>query len=161
MSPWTDFMITAAGASAALAGLVMVAISVNIEKILSNPQLPSRSASTIATLILALVASLAALIPQGMGALGAEVLSFGVCCWFLHVRAAWWMIRMQREKKRPRVEAALGITFGQVQTLPFLIGGLMLVGSNIRGLYWMSAGVIAVLIFSTLNAWILLVEILR
>jgi len=154
-------MITAAGASAALAGLVMVAISVNIEKILSYPQLPSRSASTIATLILALVASLAALIPQGIGALGVEVLSFGVCCWFLQVRAAWWMIRAQREKKRPRVEAVLGITFGQVQTLPFLVGGLMLSGSDIRGVYWMSAGVISVLIFSTLNAWILLVEILR
>jgi hypothetical protein len=51
----------AAGASAALVGLVIVAISVNIQRILEQPQLPSRGGATVATLVLVLVSSIAEL----------------------------------------------------------------------------------------------------
>ena len=37
----------------------------------------------------------------------------------------------------------------------------MLSISNASGLYWIAGGAIAVFIFSTFNAWVLLVEILR
>ena len=50
MMMWTNFFIAAAGASASLAGLVFVALSVNINRILEYPQLPSRAAATIGTL---------------------------------------------------------------------------------------------------------------
>jgi hypothetical protein len=39
---WKDFFVIAAGASATLVGLVIVAISVNLQRILEQPQLPSR-----------------------------------------------------------------------------------------------------------------------
>jgi hypothetical protein len=39
---WKDFFIAGAGGSATLVGLVIVAISVNVQRILEHPQLPSR-----------------------------------------------------------------------------------------------------------------------
>ena len=45
---WTTFFVAASGASAALAGLVFVALSVNISHIIKAPHLPPRAAATIA-----------------------------------------------------------------------------------------------------------------
>ena len=45
---WADFFVAAAGASAALVGLVIVALSVNLDRIISEQQLPSRGGATIA-----------------------------------------------------------------------------------------------------------------
>ena len=70
--------MTPAGASAALAGLVFVALSVNIAHILQYSNLPSRAAATIGSLILILVSSMAALIHQPMQVLGIEILIFGL-----------------------------------------------------------------------------------
>jgi hypothetical protein len=50
---------------------------------------------------------------------------------------------------------------GVIQVLPFIAGGILLVARREDGLYWVAAGSIAVSIFSVLNAWVLLVEILR
>lgn len=159
--PWFDFIIAAAGASAALAGLVIVAISVNIARIISFPHLPARAAATIATLILILVVSMTALIPQAIALFGIETLVFGFCCWLLQLWAARQMLIVRRERNRPWYESIRGITLGQIQVLPFIIGGGLLAAANADGLYWISVGVIAIFIFSIYNAWVLLVEILR
>ena len=161
IGPWTNFMITAAEAAAPLTGLVIVAISVNITGILSHAHLPARAGATLATLILILVVTLSALIPQGMEALGFETTFFGVCCWLLQLWAARQMLVFRRERNRPWYEPAQGVTLGQIQTLPFIIGGIMLSLSNASGLYWIAGGAVAVFIFSMFNAWVLLVEILR
>jgi hypothetical protein len=60
---WKDFFVTAAGASATLVGLVIVAISVNLQRIIEQPQLPSRGGATVAALVLILITSMAELIP--------------------------------------------------------------------------------------------------
>jgi hypothetical protein len=166
---WTNFVIVAAGASAALAGLVIVAMSVNIAKIISYSHLPARAGATIGTLILILVVSIAALIPQSATALGVEIILFGICCWLLQLWAAQRMLIARRELNRPLYESIRGITFGQIQTLPFIIGGILLAagGSTMNAIgaapafYWIAGGTIAIFIFSMFNAWVLLVEILR
>jgi len=62
---WSEFSVAMVGAAAALAGLVIVAASVNIAKIIAfgGGSLIARLASGIASLVLALVASGLALIP--------------------------------------------------------------------------------------------------
>jgi hypothetical protein len=158
---WGNFFIAAAGASAALAGLAIVAISVNLRRILEFPHLPARAAATVARLILILVCSMAALIPQPQYMLGAEILAFAAATWLLEIRSNRRGIRAHAELGRPRFESLLESISGEVQLLPFLLGGVLLLSGRPSGYYCVAAGVIAIFIFSTLNVWVLLVEILR
>jgi len=151
----------AAGASAALAGLVIVAVSVNINSILKFSHLPARAGAAIGSLILILVASMAVLVPQPARALGVEILAFGAGCWWLEFQSLRRSVVASKLHQRPRSESLSEIVTAQVQVLPFLIGAILLVLSRPAGMYWVAAGTIAIFIFSTLNAWVLLVEILR
>jgi hypothetical protein len=158
---WSNFFIAAAGASAALAGLVIVAVSVNISSILKFSHLPARAGAAIGSLILILVAGMAALIPQPTWALGVEIFVFGASCWWLEFQSARRGVAASKQYQRPRSESLSEILTAQVQVLPFLIGGILLVLSRPAGMYWIAAGTVAIFVFSTLNAWVLLVEILR
>jgi hypothetical protein len=53
------------------------------------------------------------------------------------------------------------MVLGEVQVLPFLLGGILLLSGRESGYFCVGGGVIAIFIFSTLNVWVLLVEILR
>ncbi len=158
---WANFFMTAAGASAALAGLVFVALSVNIARIIEVPHLPSRAGATIGTLILILVCSMAALIPQPGLALGAEILVFGIASWSLKVRSAYRAFADRVKTQRPVFESVTETVLGQIQVLPFIVGAVLLMLANDYGLYWVAGGIIAVFVFSVFNSWVLLVEILR
>ncbi len=63
LEQWTDFNVAMVGATAALAGLVIVASSVNIAEIIKSRALTARLAAGIATLVLAIVASGLGLVP--------------------------------------------------------------------------------------------------
>ena len=159
---WTDFFIAAAGASAALAGLVFVSLSVNINRILQFSNLPSRSASTIGALMLILVTSMAALIQgQRPEMLGIEILIFGAFQWLLEAWTVRKALIARRELHRPRFEWMSAAVAGQVETLPFIVGGIQLHAGHEAGFYWVARGTIAAFILSVVNAWVLLVEILR
>jgi hypothetical protein len=158
---WTDFFTAAAGASAALAGLIFVALSVNIGNIIRTAHLPARAAAAIGVLILILVCSMAALIHQPAPALGTEILVFGLYACWLQVSSARQGFAARSKLQRPLWESVLNAVLGQIQVLPFMVGGILLLAGYYRGLYWVAGGCIAIFIFSVLNAWVLLVEILR
>ena len=61
---WHDFNVAMAGATAALAGLVIVAASVNIADIVKAVSLTARLAAGISSLVLALSVSALGLIPE-------------------------------------------------------------------------------------------------
>ena len=60
---WTDFFIAEVGATAALAGLIIVAISINVQQILSIGHLPGRAREALTLLFGALLICSLALIP--------------------------------------------------------------------------------------------------
>ncbi|HUO33413.1 MAG TPA: hypothetical protein VMU43_00335 [Candidatus Acidoferrum sp.] len=148
-----EFFIAAAGASGALAGLVFVALSVNIADIIRHPHLPARAAATIASLILILVSSMAVLIPQRALFLGIEVFLFGAYTWWLQVVSARNGFQARAYSKRPAWEARLNAALGQAQTLPFIAGAVFLIAGDQCGMYWLAVGSISVFVFSTLNSW--------
>jgi hypothetical protein len=157
---WTEFFATAGDAAATLVGLIIVAVSVNLQRILAYHQLPSRAGAGIAALLLSLGVSLAALMPQTGAALGLEVIGFAAVAWMVQLWAARQMVVARPQQGRPLFELVVAIGVGQAQVLPFLIGGVVvLVGQG--GTYWLAAGVIATFAAAVFNAWILLVEIMR
>jgi len=158
---WKDFFVTAAGASATLVGLVIVAISVNLQRIIEQPQLPSRGGATVAALVLILITSMAELIPQSGAALAIEISVFSLLVWLIQLWSARQIMVAYSESRRPLREAVIGIAIGQIQAIPFIIGGISLFIGLRAGPYWIAWGMIATFILSVVNTWILLVEILR
>ena len=160
VSSWQTFFSAEVGASAALTGLVMVAASVNLSRILAHELLPGRAAETVVALGGALVLSSLMLLPgqpavaQGLecGLVGA--LSLAAPFTFqLHAHRS----SFPNSEGRPIVRALLSSLVG----VPLLIaGGLLFVGAA-QGLYWAAAGIILSLVVGIIGAWVLLVEINR
>ena len=153
---WTDLFVAAAGASAALAGLIFVAVSINVEAILKLQGVPERALQALMQLILIVVICLLALAPgESTVALGVEtlVIGLGVMLFSLKLvgvadipQRSWWLSRV--------VVVVIG-------TLPFVIGGISLIAESGGGFYWLLAGIVLATIGAVGNAWVLLVEILR
>ena len=157
---WANFFIAEVGAAAALSGLVIVAISINLQRILAFPQLPGRAAEMLILLVGALLACSFGLIPgQPLRLFGAEILGAGLLMTVAPIviqarqipviksqPVAWWLWRH-----------LIGLGAG----VPVLVGGCLLVAGASSGVYWVAAGVMATLAATVWNAWVLLVEILR
>jgi hypothetical protein len=90
---WQNLFVAVAGASAALAGLLFVAVSINLDRILALG-LPSRDIGAITMLISVLFVAIFGLVPgQPRGVLAAELLAVGLASWsilaVIKLRAAW------------------------------------------------------------------------
>ena len=156
---WHDFFVAEAGASAALAGLVFVAVSINVASIVHEPRLATRAGITVTLLLNILLISTVALISQiEPQILGALVLVIGGALWiFAIVTAARQGIDPERKGQWVFHAALL-----QVALLPLLIGGVVLAsGGGAAGLVWVAAGFVLSFCVAVLNAWVLLIEILR
>ena len=162
---WESFLVAMVGAAAALAGLLVVAISINLREILRYPWLPARAAETVVFLGAALVTAGLALMPgQSLTVVGVELLVVGVLAWAV---PSILQIRLHRhplatDGRRPQsytMATRIGLT--QVATLPTIAGGIILISGSGDGMYFFAAGILATFAVALVNAWILLVEVLR
>ncbi len=160
LTGWESFFVALAGVGAALAGLIIVAITVTIKEILASKALPSRAAATIASLVLVVVASGLMLVPrQSATALGVELVIAGV---FVVLIQAVSLMRIFDERPlRPAAENAVKIVLGVAQILPFMIGAVLVLLALPAGVYWIALGMLVTIACATMNAWVLLVEVQR
>lgn len=153
--------MAAAGASAALAGLVFVAVSINIERILRYPGLPERGAQTILLLLGVVVVSTFALVPgQSRTALGLELTGEGLASVVAVAVLFRASLRASASSDEPSYLPSQ-LALSMPAALLLLAGGASLIADGGGGLYWTLAGVVLSVVGAVANAWILLVEILR
>jgi hypothetical protein len=159
-SEWHELFVATAGASAALAGLVFVAVSINVERILKFEELPSRAQMTVALLLSVLVVSIIGLIPgQSSTALGAELLGAGL---FFGVPIAVLSKRgISRKAVLPGSVLLTRQLLTVAGTLPCVIGAVSILAETGGGLYWIVSGMVFAIVAGVANAWALLIEILR
>jgi modulator of FtsH protease len=159
-SEWTDLFVATAGASAALAGLVFVAVSINLERILAFRGLPERALETLLFLVSVLLVSVVALIPgQDHVALGLELLLVTLAIDAVVLRRPAIQVQPGEEMQRSWRVARWALR--AIATVPFLIGAVSVLAESGGGLYWLVAGIVLAIAASVANAWVLLVEILR
>jgi modulator of FtsH protease len=159
-APWSDFAAGMAGAAAALAGLLFVAVSINIRTILGGRGIANRAAQSLIALTLPVFVSLVLLIPgQTEVALAIELLVISAVV----VPSLGWLARPgTRAAEQPR---SSWITTTVVPSMVVagapVVAAIGLLTESLGGLYWLPAAVALALLGGLVNAWVLLVEILR
>ncbi|MCT9820984.1 hypothetical protein N3K63_11905 [Microbacterium sp. W1N] len=159
LESWHEFDVAMLGATAALAGLVIVAASVNIEVIIKAPALTARLASAIAGLVLAIVVCAVGLIP------GLDAVTFGVIVIVAAALTAAFAVDasvriFQNRHPANRLRAGkAAVSF--LTPVVYLVGGVLLASGSTSGLVWLAAGAIAAIVAALFVSWVVLVEVLR
>ncbi|HWR84636.1 MAG TPA: hypothetical protein VN200_01445 [Rhodoglobus sp.] len=157
MAAWSDFNVAMAGAAAALAGLIIVAMSVNVQKVLTSPSLTARGAASIAALVFAVVATGLALIPdQPTWLLGVELLVPLLLAAAVEVQAVRQIAAGQGVEAK-----TLKIAVGLAPVAAFAVGTGLLIAGIADGFVAIAIGCLAAIAAAVLYAWVALVEVLR
>jgi len=157
---WSAFFTSVTGASAALAGLVFVAVSINLQNILKGKSmLPARAAETLAMLLFVVISSALSLVPQDVELLGAEILVIALP---LTVVTARNQLKFQRQNPDlPLYWSVSRMTASGIAFIPGVIAGISLAAHWGGGFYWLVPTALCGIAGAVYSAWILLVEIIR
>jgi modulator of FtsH protease len=157
---WDSFFVALVGASAALTGLVFVALSINLERIVAQAVLVGRAAEALLLLVLPVMLGLAVLVPD------VAVRTTGVLC---AIPALVVFAAVNRTIVKSRTAARLRpphafrirVSMAEIALLPALVGAGVLLGNSTAGAYWIAFAVAAAIVAGIVDAWVLLIEILR
>jgi hypothetical protein len=157
---WDSFFTAEVGASAALAGLIFVSITINLQRIVANPSVTLRAFQALLLLVGTFVLATLLLVPgQSPLEQGAELLAVTLVLWGALnglERAAW----------RRASAVYRGFLTGhsiQIQ-IPYIfaaIGSIALLRSSPSALYWYVPATLASFLIAIFEAWVLTIPILR
>ncbi|WP_324590217.1 FAD-dependent monooxygenase [Citricoccus sp.] len=159
LAGWSDFHVAMVGATAALAGLVIVAASVNIDKVVATGSVTSRLAASIATLVVAIVVSGLGLVP------GLPLPWFGAMTIAAAIPAVGFQFHaastLARDRQGPTRGRSLRSAIGFVPILAYFAAGALCLAGQPSGVGVSAVGTLMTIIVALLISWIALVEVLR
>jgi hypothetical protein len=157
---WVEFGVAIAGAAAVLTGLIFVAVSINLEKVLEVHGLPGRAGESIVMFAGVLILSFGLLMPgQSRVALGIELVVGGALLAMLLILIA--LPGLNRPTKQPLSWRVTRIVVALATSVPVVVAGASLLAEGGGGLYWLAAAFALSFAAGIANAWVLLVEVVR
>jgi len=161
LDSWSNFFLGELDASAALAGLLFVSVSVNQARILALGRMADRGLEALAMLFLVLVVASLPLVPgQALRLLGAEILAAGI----VTIVAVVPLQRAYLGSTEPayRRQSSRMVAINRLAIVLIAIaGGVLACRGDGIGLYFLPPGILLTFIASGANAWVLLIEINR
>jgi hypothetical protein len=139
------------GSSAALAGLLFIAVSLQIDAIAKNPILRVRALVNTFLIVMLVVNAAIILVPQGIVALGSELC---FTAFISSVFLIWPAINLKRTGKRIPKRAFIATFFSLVG----FVGGISLIFQSGGGMYIVASQSVAILLWVMFNAWSLLLS---
>ena len=157
---WQALFGAVGAASAALTGLLFVGLSINLERVVGTPEHLARAREILGQLLSLLVLSIILLIPgQNRLVLGAELILLGAILagvsTFLHGQT------LQRIRPERRARWGVRVAIFHVGTLAIPIAGGSLMLGHYGGLFWLVLTVLIYFLWSSINAWTLVVHAAR
>ena len=155
---WTSLYIAVASAAAALAGLLFVAVSLNLTTILNKSAHRERARQAMGGFISLLVLAILILIPgQNARLLGSELVAASLI-------AAGIVLRLERQGFQARASGQRKgwLMRTMVLNLGWLLGilcGVSLFIGRLGGLYWLIPTIFIYLLWNLNNVWVLLVQV--
>jgi hypothetical protein len=157
---WQPFFIAMITAAASLTGLLFVAVSLNMDRIMERgSSLPLRALHTLSTLLLVVLTCSLTLVPQSIRILGLEVVVLAAPALVLTVRGQ--VSHRRKNPQDPRYWYVSWMAGTAVATVPATVAGLSLLARGGGGLYWLAAAALLGLVGAVYGAWVLLIEIVR
>jgi hypothetical protein len=152
---WHDFFVTAGTAAAALTGLLIVALSIHLDRIIGHPEHRFRARGNFFGLTLVLVMSLVVLMPG----LGRWWLSAGIVLPNLVAAAVngWFISRSLPALLGHGPVFPLRVALSYLLIAMGVIGGVSVAVDAGGGLAWPAVESIGMLLIALLGAWSLLV----
>ncbi len=154
---WNNFFVMVGGGSAALAGLIFVAMSINPEMIIRNATHKNRAINMLTGFTAVFMACGVALIGnQSLGALGLEWLVLWLVGTAVFIRGYVVAIRSGMSSIGLTTPRLMG---GTMCYLAEVIGAILLVLGYSAGLYIAAVGIIVLFAFLISGAWLLIIGI--
>jgi hypothetical protein len=154
---WHDFFVTAGTAAAALTGLLFVALSIHLDRILGHPEHRFRARGNFFGLTVVMVMALVVLMPGltgrwlGVGLIAPNVAAAAVNAW--HIR------RVLPTFLGGSIIFPLRVALSYALILMGVAGGFSVMLGSGGGLVWPATESIGMLLIALLGAWSLLVGV--
>jgi len=148
---WHEAFVMLGGASAALAGLIIVAVSVRADQLIGLPQWWLRARNNTLSMISLTVGSFMVMLPQSPNMLGVELVVLNLLC------AVALPGRLVFYHLRNKTDASIHIpVIAVLLYLVAAIGGASLILREGGGLFWLAAAYAVYLFLAPYNAYLLL-----
>jgi len=160
LEDWQTMLSVQGEAAATLTGLVFVAVSINLAKIIAFPGLPSRAAESIVQFLQVYFICTVAMVPgQSAMLVGAEILCIALVSWVMQATA---QVRYARLKTgHPKLWLIIRLLQTQLASIPFFVAVACIFAGERGALNWLVLGFVFSFVAGVGNAWVLLVEVAR